>query len=380
MGPLFSNVGFEVVTSYNNQLYKFEDPNVNYYKYLDYDDSKLNTFSVNFKAFTSFNDLKITSGYGFEKGDLSDIKTALSNNRKETSLTRDIHRISAGLRYSPDILPALISNFSISGGVNVDISSQKGIGKNEESQFSYSTGISASPAFFNSILLKAHYFKTTRIPSFNEYYYSSVFSVSDLLPERTNGFEAGFIFKNEKIIKGELSAVYFRIETEDKIIWVPSMIALQVPRNIAKTLSSGIELSLAFSVFSDALQFSTNYVYLNSENISPFGPSDKSNGKQLLYSPKHRLNTSITYTLNGFSVTLGHRASSESFYTFDNDALSTIKGNSVFDLKTTCHFDLFKVGHTISLSVYNLFNENYRLIQSYPMPLRTVILFYSINI
>ncbi|MBK7866243.1 MAG: TonB-dependent receptor plug domain-containing protein [Ignavibacteriales bacterium] len=372
-GPLFTNSGFEVVTSYNHQLYKFEDPNVNYYKYLDYDDSKLNTYSINLKAFASFGDIKITSGYGFEKGELRDIKTALSNNRKETSLSRNFHRFSAGFRYSPVILPSIISDFAITGGINADIFSQTGIGSNDESRTSYSAGVFVSPTFYTPLSVKAHLYKTTRIPSFNEYYYSSVFSASDIRPERSTGFEAGIVIDDIKIVKGEVSLVYFRIETEDKIIWVPSMIALQVPRNIAKTVSSGLEFGISISILSDAVVVTGNYVYLDAENISPFGTTDKSNGKQLLYSPEHRVNSSITYKTGGLAITMGNRISSESYFTFDNDPLSTIAGNSVFDFKTEYRFNFFNVGQTASLSVYNLFNENYRIIQSYPMPLRTFI-------
>jgi hypothetical protein len=379
-GPLFVNSGFELVTSYNHQLYKFEDPNVNYYKYLDYDDSKLNTYSVNLKAFASFGELKVTSGYGFEKGELKDIKTALSNNRKETSLSRNFHRITAGIRYSPLILPSILSDFTLTGGINVDIFSQTGIGRNDESRASYSAGIYVSPGFYTPLSFKAHLYKTTRIPSFNEYYYSSVFSSSDIKPERSTGFEAGIVLENLKPVKGKISLVYFRIETEDKIIWVPSMIALQVPRNIAKTVSSGIEFAISVSVFSDALLLTSNYVYLDAENISPFGTTDKSNGKQLLYSPEHRLNSSLAYKTGGLSLILGNRISSESYFTFDNDPLSSIPGNSVFDFKVEYQFHLFKVRHTASLSIYNLFNENYRIIQSYPMPLRTFIFSYSLSI
>lgn len=379
-GPLFVNSGFELVTSYNHQLYKFEDPNVNYYKYLDYDDSKLNTYSVNLRTFASFGDLKINSGYGFEKGELNDIKTALSNNRKETSLSRSFHRFTAGFSYTPLILPSVISDFAITGGLNLDIFSQTGIGSNNESRPSYSAGMFVSPTFYTPLSVKVHLYKTTRIPSFNEYYYSSVFSASDLKPERSIGFEAGIVLDNLKIVKGEVSLVYFRIETEDKIIWVPSMIALQVPRNIAKTVSSGVEFAVSVSVFSDALLLTSNYVYLDAENISPFGTTDKSNGKQLLYSPEHRLNSSLTYKTGGLSLTLGNRISSESYFTFDNDPLSTIPGNSVFDLKAEYQFSFFNVGHAASLSIYNLFNENYRIIQSYPMPLRTFIFSYSLSI
>jgi len=368
------------VTSYNHQLYKFEDPNVNYYKYLDYDDSKLNTYSVNLKAFASFGDLKFNSGYGFEMGELNDIKTALSNNRKETSLSRNFHRLSAGFKYSPEFLLTAIADFAITGGINVDIFSQTGIGSNDESRTSYSTGMLVSPKFYTPLSIKAHFYKTTRIPSFNEYYYSSVFSASDLKPERSTGFEAGIVIDDLKIVKGEVSLVYFRIETEDKIIWVPSMIALQVPRNIAKTISSGVEFSVLISLFSDVVRLTSNYVYLDAENISPFGTTDKSNGKQLLYSPEHRINSAITFKTGGLAITLGNRISSESYFTFDNDPLSTIHGNSVFDFKTEYHFNFFNVGQLASLSIYNLFNENYRIIQSYPMPLRTFIFSYTLSI
>ncbi|GAB1443468.1 hypothetical protein MASR2M39_23090 [Ignavibacteriales bacterium] len=379
-GPLFANSGFELVTNFNHQLYKFEDPNVNYYKYLDYDDSRLNTFSANLKAFVSFGYLKVTTGYGFEKGELSDIKTALSNNRKETSLSRNFHRFTGGFRYSPPLLPSLLSDFAFTGGINFDLFSQTGIGTTDESRTSYSAGMFVSPTFYTPLSIKAHLYKTTRIPSFNEYYYSSVFSASDLKPERSMGFEAGIVIDDLKIVKGEVSLIYFRIETEDKIIWVPSMIALQVPRNIAKTVSSGIELGISVSILSDALQLKSNYVYLDAENISPFGTTDKSNGKQLLYSPEHRINSSISFKTGELSLTLENRISSDSYFTFDNDPLSTIPGNSLFNFKTEYQFLLFDARHIASLTIYNLFNENYRIIQSYPMPLRTFIFSYSLSI
>lgn len=365
--------GIESSIGYSNQLLNFDDPNRAYYKENGADISTLNNISFNLRGYLKGDNATISGGYGLETGTLSDIKTILSNYRKDSFVKRRVHRVLAKVDWEPRILPALFSNIFITGGINGEFFFQEGIGERDENGTSWNGGIAFVPAGFEHLLLKANWFGTTRIPTYNEYYYSALVSTNSLNPEKTKGFEAGIEIKGIFPFVKSFSAVWFTLETWDKIIWVPSIITLQIPRNISKVSSEGVDLSLSLSFFNNALEADFAFSYLSAQNISSYGSGDKSDRKQLVYTPKERFINSVSWASDHFKVILDHRFVGKSFFTTDNDPYFLIQSHSVFDLHLTTFFNLFSARQSFGISIYNLFNENYKLIQSYPMPLRSVI-------
>jgi iron complex outermembrane receptor protein len=379
-GNIQKNSSIEAVLSYNRQEFNFDDPNISYYKNFGKDNSTLNNLGFSLKSFNKWGDLAVNFGYGFEKGESSDLKTVLSNYRKETFVKRNIHRISGKLDYIVKDISNIFEDIKLCAGINSEIFDQQGIGSRKENEVSYNAAVNLTPFALPIVEVKFNFFKTARIPSNNEYYYSSVFSTTSLSPEKSIGFETGITLDNSIEFLDRFSLIYYEIETQDKIIWVPSIIALQIPRNIAKVKSSGLEFDAGVSFFSKSIEIKFNYNYLNSVNISSYGTSDKSDGKQLVYSPKHRFNSSISYQNSLMRISLDHRFNGISFFTSDNDPYSVLKENNVIDLHLTLYIKSFSINHSLTISVFNLFNENYRIIQSYPMPLRAFIFSYSLNI
>jgi len=372
-GKVSAGIGVEVAAGYNHQKTGLDDPNTAWYHVNGADRSTLNSFSLNTSFGVSVSGIDLAIGYGFEKGELSDIKTVLSNQRRESFVNRVIHRFVAKGYKNFDFESGLVKSMGFHAGVNADIFEQKGIGSRSENPVAWSAGIGLVPGFFDRLELKGNLFSGKRVPTYNEYYYSSLFFAGELDPEQFNGFEAGFVVKRPMVFLDEVRLSFYSINTTDKIIWVPSMIGLQIPRNVSKVRSQGFDISAAASIPGSGLSFSSTYSWLDASNISPFGSADGSNGKQLVYTPGERINSSLWWKYEDFRAILEHRFTGVSYFTSDNDPRNFLGSHNVFDLHLSWFVSLMKVENTLTVSIFNLFNENFKIIQSYPMPLRTVV-------
>lgn len=372
-GQVSGGVGIEIAAGYNHQKTGLDDPKTAWYRENGPERSTLNSFSLNTSVGFDILEIDVSLGYGFEKGELNDIKTVLSNQRKESFVNRLTHRLVAKLERNFNFVTGALKSIGVTAGVNADIFEQKGIGSRSENPVTWSAGLELVPAFYEKFELKANLFSGKRVPTYNEYYYSSLFYAGELNPERFNGFEAGFIVKKPVMFLDELRASYYTIITEAKIIWVPSIIGLQIPRNISKVKSMGVDLSAVVSIPETGLTLSSTWSWLEATNVSPFGSADGSNGKQLVYTPKLRINSSLQWKQKSFKIILDHRFTGVSYFTSDNDPLNFLGSHNVFDLHFSCRVPVLISENTLAISVFNLFNENYKIIQSYPMPLRSVV-------
>jgi outer membrane receptor protein involved in Fe transport len=166
----------------------------------------------------------------------------------------------------------------------------------------------------------------------------------------------------------------------DKIIWAPTRLALQTPRNIAKVVSQGFELSLKQKAFDDLLHIDVFYTFTDARNKNQTSAQDLSYNKLLIYSPQHQFNFNIIINLYDFTLSTYTTYASERFYTSDNDVNSVLPQYIVFDTSVSYRFEILNFKQSLVLTAYNLFNESYFIIQSYPMPLRTFLITYNMEI
>jgi vitamin B12 transporter len=175
----------------------------------------------------------------------------------------------------------------------------------------------------------------------------------------------------------KVSANLFRIEGEDKIIWIPTRLALQVPRNAGEILSKGAEIIFGKSFFNETINLNAAYNLTDVKNKTKLSGSDNSYNKQLVYTPVHRINFNGRISYDDFTFSFYTNFTGERFYTSDNNPAYSLPEFFIADASASYNLQLFQKKHLITFSVYNLFNEEYLLIQSYPMPLRSYLL--SIN-
>lgn len=252
------------------------------------------------------------------------------------------------------------------------------IDKRTDKIFSYRFGFSFIPNLIKNLTLTSSFSKSYRTPSFNEQFYSSLYTIKFLNKEYYEGYEINLSYNYNSLKKFNLS--YYNLIGKDKIVWIPTRQALQVPKNFANLRYSGIEASAEFSFSENLINILLLYSFNSAANKAKYYTNDFSYNKQLVYVPKHRINLNSTINYKNFSFTAYNLFTSERFYTTDNDPKNSLKPYYVCDISLAYNFNLFNFNNIINFSVFNLFNTKYFVIQSYPMPLRNYSLTYIMEI
>lgn len=335
----------------------------------------LSDFTI-FRSFSTVNRVKYKSsqttaviGYDFDYSGLSGIKRLLSSQKTPTELDRRLHRIYLSAAFT------LIRNsgFSSSISLHPSISFEYEDESTGESKgvTSFNAGIILDSIFNFPVKLTSNYFSAKRQPTFNEKYYSAVFGQSIIKGENYSGFDINFEAKLQFFGLHQFKTSYFNTLGENKIIWVPASIAFQVPRNLKEMTASGIETAYYYYSNRGLINLSFIYNYTKTENLSAVSSNDFSYGKMLLYSPEHIIKGSISTSIEQVTAGISMIGSSESFYTADNDPLYSLKSYVIFDAFASYKFGYKNFDITTGVTVYNIFNTEYLIIQSFPMPLRS---------
>jgi len=343
-------------------------------------DSRLNDFSVQNKLSFSSGVFNSNLVYSITTAGLNNITSFVSANVSPSKITSLSQTIFSGANYT--LIQPLNTPIALrlSGGVGLQHVKEKLQRENNSKNVYYRTGISFSHEAIPQIIFKTHYSHEYRVPTFNERYYSNLFNHYDLKREEYNSIDFGFDAEFKLFDGLNLSAVYYKILGKDKIIWIPTRLAIQTPRNISDVESQGIELIATQKLLNNKIELNIIYNYIDAKNKTRLSSSDNGFDKQLIYTPLHKLNAGFTYTDEKYFVSVNASFLSERFYTADNNPLYSLPAYIVLDISGGFNFYLLGIKHRISAVIYNLLDENYFVIQSYPMPLRTYLLNYSMEI
>ena len=241
----------------------------------------------------------------------------------------------------------------------------KGMGLFPTATFSYQL------PFYKALSFTLGYSHNYRNPSLNDLYWYPGGN-PDLLPEdgRTGdlaikyGLQKG-PFKLDYRIGGYLSNV------KNWIQWVPTSYRFWVPENVAKVFARGIEnhLDAAFVKGNWKVTLSGNYVYTVTTDESEQAYAQGTNGKQLIYIPRHHANLFLntqwkTWNLSYTFEYTGHRSTSyneQEFFAYD------LPSYTLHHVAVGKQFKRFRV----ELRCNNLFNTPYQNVIWRPMPGRS---------
>jgi vitamin B12 transporter len=335
-------------------------------------DASMNS-RIEFKNYLS----RLSGGYEYSYADIKNITTIISANEAPSLILRRIHKFYSV--FSQKFLSPFnaISVFGVNGGMGYEFVDEELFIKSKSDLFSYKVGLNVVPKFAQFLIFKSHYSNDYRFPTFNERFYSALFNHYDLQKESYKTIDAGIETGTDDIF---FSIVYFNIQGKDKIIWIPTRLALQTPRNIAKVSSEGMEIKIEKFFLNKSLNFSLFYNYNSVKNKTQLSANDFSFNKFLIYSPEHQLNLNFSFKHDNFLLSVYNSFTSKRYYTSDNSPTSVLPGYFITDLSLAYKFELFDLNHSISTMIYNVFDNEYFVIQSYPMPLRTFLLTYNLEI
>ena len=157
------------------------------------------------------------------------------------------------------------------------------------------------------------------------------------------------------------SASVFLIDIDDMIQWLPGTTTVWHPQNVSSVRSRGAELFVSGRKSWQNWGFSAGatYGYTDSQN--------RKTGKQLIYVPHHRATFSAGAARGRFSALWTASYTGEVFTRTDNNPRYNIDPYVVCNMLASV-----KIGKSkrvsASLSVRNLFNVNYEVVENRPFP------------
>lgn len=323
--------------------------------------------------------LSLFGGYEFGYADLTDMPAYIANDRGIERMQRRSHTMRLSALFTDSVDMAGIRLITLGGLYSFSAYEEYITGNSTASNGSFAFSLGLGTALPGTSL-KFGYSSSFRFPTFNERYFSTLIYPEPLNFESYNAFDAGVESVFEWLGSNVINLNYFYIDGSDKIIWVPSRLALQIPRNVGKVESTGIEASITKYAFAEKLLLTLRYTYTEALNKTALSADDYTYNKQLVYTPRHRFQVNGLLSAEPFTFSASAGWTGESYYTADNDPFNRLDSYLLIDAAASYTLAAGIISHVLTINVYNILNTDYRVIQSYPMPLRSFSLTYRAEI
>lgn len=207
----------------------------------------------------------------------------------------------------------------------------------------------------NDWTFNANAAKSFRAPSYMDLYFPGA-NNPNLKPEETVSYDLGFKYL-DNICRREITFFQRNI---DELIKYNSL--KRMPENINSAVVSGIEFNTERKL-NKHFDVGLNYTYLDA--------NDEETKEQIGDMPYHKLNMNIRYTLNDLKFILNNRFTGERTDYSTNENMSS---HFISDLNIIKTID---ENNKLSIKINNLFNNEYEVVDGYPMPERNYMLSIS---
>lgn len=215
-----------------------------------------------------------------------------------------------------------------------------------------------------------------RLPTFNDLYWQPGGN-PDLVAETSWSQEIGIGWREEITNYKRLKVSFFNKNINNLIQWRP-VSNIWTPDNIAKVWARGIDAYAHFSKRLDGwiLNLDLKYEYTLSTNQKVGDNAQNTLGKQLIYVPIHQGNANLKAWFKSFSFDYSQNFTGARFVTTSN--LSEIPAFTYANLGV--HFNPKKrQGTDFFIQINNLWNAEYEVVESRPMPRRNYMLGVSLR-
>jgi len=260
--------------------------------------------------------------------------------------------------------------------VKLDLAVRKEMAINYSSKLLFSTG--ASVSIIKDLLQgNINWSQKFRKPTLNELYWRPGGN-ENLQSETGNSLEFGLNLNKKFNHFAELNIELngYESKIENLILWIPnSLSGIWEPKNRDNAFVRGVSLKGDLGL------------KINSSNISLGGTLDfnknivRSNNQpweDMLYNPKMSCSGTANYSNSLIDATLNLLYFGSRRY--DSKIVELLHPYYTLNFAISARFAISKVHMQSGVQVSNILNENYQLVKSYPMPLRTIGVMLSVKI
>ena len=230
--------------------------------------------------------------------------------------------------------------------------------------------ISSEYKFTKSISFKINAAKVYRQPTLNELYWLPGGNVN-LKPEKGFTYEGAIDFKHQlKNITVFVSGAAYSRKIDDWILWLPGSNGNPTPINIQQVWSRGTETTWRINYLKNKFRCNINVVtgYVLSTVTSNTQENNNSVNKQLIYTPRYTVNSTILVGYDKMAITYFDQYIGYRYTTSDNSQWLDPYKISSTRINYNINFKAFNF--TVFGACNNLFNKNYTILSGRPMPLR----------
>ena len=321
----------------------------------------------------------------------SNWEVSYANDISFTGLDANLYNYAYPTRFT--LLNVLASNFNIAKWrfqgnlLHTFINEWVKMGRSAPSRSIFSPVLMATYQPFRNpdFQIRAFYKYIFRNPTFDEQYYFAVNGARNIKPEFAKQYNAGITYR--KALTSFLDYITLTIDgyynnVTDKIVALPNQNpVISSIINLGKVDIAGVDVGLKMQTKTTEGwrgSLSMNYTYQDAIDVTD--PRSSFYRQQIPYTPKN------TLTLNGgidykhFGLYYNQVLSSSRYYLSNNDPENLVDGYSVSDVSLIYKFLAGNKPTTLSAHVDNLFNENYVIVRSFPMPGRSFLLSFQIKI
>lgn len=216
--------------------------------------------------------------------------------------------------------------------------------------------------------------KEFRAPTSNELFWRPGGNV-DLLPEIGWSHEVTYSQNLNK--KGKLTAGLFHRKIDNWILWALNDLQFFQSTNIASVRSYGLDFSNVFNFKTSEINHSigTNYAYVIAKNLKSVSSPNIAKGSQLFYKPIHKVTLDYLINYNDYFLNLNGQYISATVGTLDN-----LSGYELLNFNIKRTITIKNQSLDFSISINNLLNKQYRVIERRPMPGRNFNLGLTLNL
>lgn len=230
------------------------------------------------------------------------------------------------------------------------------------------------------LALKAAVSKSYKIPTLNDRFWIPGGNTT-LIPEQGTSWETGLVFQTSTKGKGNFKSevTYYKMDVENWIIWLPQG-NIWSPSNIRNVKNQGVEVATEGNYFLGELQLKTNlrYAYNQARNQSRVNANDRSFGKQLPYTPLHKIQWNVRIQRNDFEWSINQVYTGERYDTSDNE--SVVAPFTLWNTGIHYNWRFYKFRGNLGMQVLNLMNEQYQTMKLRAMPGRNYLVSIDINL
>ncbi len=239
-------------------------------------------------------------------------------------------------------------------------------------------GITYKP--YGNIAINANIAKNYRLPTLNDRYWSPGGN-PDLMPESGWSQDINFELSDLKLYDetenintyfglNHLSVSFYHRKMTNWISWVPGSSGLWSPENILEVRSYGTEANKTLSYNMENITVKTTMFYSWTKSVyeKTGRETDASIGKQLTYIPEHQAGINAKLSVGDYTFFYNHKLTGKRYTTADNSRW--LEPYQLADIKIAYYLKTANMKTSFFITAHNIWNRQYEIMQSRPMPLR----------